>query len=51
MCIRDRFSKALAAKGRFFYRYGVNFIMIAGDIGDRAEGVGITALQGTKWWQ
>jgi len=25
--------------------------MIAGDIGDRAEGVGITALQGTKWWQ
>jgi len=47
----DQFSKALAAKGRFFYRYGVNFIMIAGDIGDRAEGVGIAALQGTKWWQ
>jgi hypothetical protein len=47
----DQFSKALTAKGRFFYRYGVNFIMIAGDIGDRAEGVGITALQGTKFWQ
>jgi hypothetical protein len=25
--------------------------MIAGDIGDRAERVGITALQGTKFWQ
>ena len=47
----DQFAKALAAKGRFFYRYGVNFVMIAGDIGDRAERVGITALQGTKYWQ
>jgi len=44
----DQFGKALAAKGRFFYRYDVNFVMIAGDIGDRAERVGIAALQGMK---
>jgi hypothetical protein len=46
----DQFSKALTAKGRFFYRYDVNFVMIAGDIGDRAERVGIAALQGMKLW-
>jgi len=47
----DQFSKALTAKGQFFYRYGVNFVMIAGDIGERAERVGIAALQGTKFGQ
>jgi hypothetical protein len=47
----NQFAKALLGKGKFFYRYGVNFLMIAGDIGDRAEPVGIAALQGTKWWQ
>jgi hypothetical protein len=47
----NQFAKALLGKGKFFYRYGVNFLMIAGDIGDRAEPVGMAALQGTKWWQ
>jgi hypothetical protein len=47
----NQFAQALLIKGKFFYRYGVNFLMIAGDIGDRAEPVGIAALQGTKWWQ
>ena len=46
----NQFAKALLSKGKFFYRYGVNFLVIAGDIGDRAEAVGIAALQGTKWW-
>jgi hypothetical protein len=47
----NQFAKALLGRGKFFYRYGVNFLVIAGDIGDRGEPVGIAALQGTKWWQ
>jgi hypothetical protein len=46
----NQFAKALLSKRQFFYRYGVNFLVIAGDVGDRAESVGIAALQGTKWW-
>jgi hypothetical protein len=46
----NQFAGALRQGGRFFYRYGVNFLVIAGDFGDRAEPVGIAALQGTKWW-
>jgi len=47
----DQFARALLVKGKYFIRYNVNFLLIAGDIGDRGEPVGIAALQGTKFWQ
>ena len=47
----DQFARALLVKGKYFVRYNVNFLLIAGDIGDRGEPVGIAALQGMKFWQ
>jgi hypothetical protein len=47
----NQFAKALVSKNHYFIRFGVNFLVIAGDIGDRAEPVGIAALQGSKYWQ
>jgi hypothetical protein len=47
----DQFAHALAQRGRYVVRYGVNFLLVAGDAGDRAEKVGIAALQGMKFEQ
>jgi hypothetical protein len=45
----DQFDKALVNRARFFYRYGVNVVMIAGDVGDRGQPLAIAALQGLKY--
>jgi hypothetical protein len=47
----DQFARALVDKGKYFVRYNVNFLMIAGDVGDRGQAVGIAALQGTQYWE
>jgi len=47
----DQFAKALLQHGRYFVRYGVNFLLIAGDVGDRGEKLAIAALQGLKFTQ
>jgi hypothetical protein len=46
----EEFDRALLAKGRYFFRYGVNVLVLAGDVGDRAEPLALAALQGAKFW-
>jgi hypothetical protein len=45
----EEFEQALVRKGRYFFRYGVNFLVLAGDIEDKAEALAIAALQGQRY--
>ena len=47
----DQFDKALGHKGQYFFRFGANILVIAGDIGDRALDVSKAALTGARFWQ
>jgi hypothetical protein len=47
----DQFDQALLNKGKHFFRFGMHVGMISGDIGDRAQPVAVTALQGAKFWE
>jgi hypothetical protein len=46
----EEFDRALAAKGKIAFRYGVNFIVLAGDYGDAGEALASAALQGASYW-
>ncbi len=48
--VRDAedFERALLSKGKYAYRYGVNFIVIEGDVGDKGEALAIAAMQGGR---
>jgi hypothetical protein len=46
----EEFDRALAAKGKIAFRYGVNFIVLAGDYGDKGEALASAALQGASYW-
>jgi hypothetical protein len=45
----EQFDHALLNKGKYFFRYGVNVLVIAGDVGDKAEAAAVAALQGAKF--
>ena len=47
----EQFDRALVNKGKYFFRFGANILVIAGDIGDRAVEVSKAAFQGAKFWQ
>jgi hypothetical protein len=46
----EEFERSLVQKGRYFFRYGVNFLVLAGDFGDRAEAVALAAFQGQRFY-
>jgi hypothetical protein len=46
----EQFERALINKGKMFFRYGVNFIVLAGDIGDKGEALAAAALEGVHYW-
>jgi hypothetical protein len=46
----EEFDRALAAKGRVAFRYGVNFVVLAGDYGEAGEALSSAALQGASYW-
>jgi hypothetical protein len=46
----EEFERALLGRGRRFYRYGVNFLILAGDVGDKAEPLAITAFERARYF-
>jgi len=46
----EEFERALLGRGRRFYRYGVSFLVLAGEIGDRAEPLAIAAFQQATYY-
>ncbi len=43
------FEDALVNKGRYYTQFGVNILVLAGDVEDRGEAVALAALQGTNY--
>jgi hypothetical protein len=43
------FEAALVNKGRYYTQFGVNILVLAGDIEDRGEAVALAALQGANY--
>jgi hypothetical protein len=43
------FREALLAKGRHFAQFGVNLLVLAGDVGDGADAVSLAAFQGLRY--
>lgn len=46
----EEFERALLGRGRRFYRFGVNLLVLAGDVGDKGESVAIAALEGSRYF-
>lgn len=46
----EEFGRALVRKGRYFVRYGVNFLMLSGDFGDKAEALAAAAMAGRSFY-
>jgi hypothetical protein len=46
----EEFERGLIGRGRRVYRYGVNFLILAGDFGDTAETLAITALERARYF-
>lgn len=46
----EEFERALVNRGGTFFRYGVNFVLLAGDFGDRGEALATAALQKASFW-
>jgi len=46
----EEFERALTARGRRFVRYGVNLLILAGDIGDKADAVSIAAFERARYF-
>ena len=44
-----QFREALVAKGRRFAQFGVNVLVLAGDVGDSADAVSLAAFQGLRY--
>ena len=47
----EEFEQALTQKGKHFFRYGVNLLVIAGDLEERAADVAAAAFQGLNYWK
>jgi hypothetical protein len=45
------FAEAFVNRGQRLFRMGANVLVVAGDAGDKAEPLALTALQGLKYWQ
>jgi hypothetical protein len=45
------FDRALMSRGKRFYRYGVSLLVLAGDVGESADAVALTAFQGATYWE
>jgi hypothetical protein len=46
----EEFGQALVRKNRYFVRYGVNFLMLSGDFGDKAEALATAAMAGRSFY-
>lgn len=44
------FDRALMNRGKRFYRYGVSLLVLAGDLGDRADALAVAAFQGATYF-
>jgi hypothetical protein len=46
----EEFDRALVNKGKYYVRYGVSVLVLAGDVGDKVEALATAALQGAQFW-
>jgi hypothetical protein len=46
----EEFERALVVKGRYYFRFGVNYLILAGDYGERAEALALAAFQGQRFY-
>ena len=46
----EEFDRALLNKGKYYFRYGVSVLVMAGDVGDKVDALATAALQGAKFW-
>lgn len=44
------FERAILGRGRRVFRYGVNLLVLAGDVGDKGESVAIAAFEGSRYF-
>jgi hypothetical protein len=44
------FDEALVSRGKYFFRYGANVLVLGGDVGDKAPALAIAALQKMEYW-
>jgi hypothetical protein len=47
----EQFDKALINRGRYFLRYGVHVLVLAGDVEGRGPDLAAAAMQGVSYWQ
>jgi hypothetical protein len=47
----EQFDKALVNRGRYFLRFGVHVLVLAGDVGARGPDLAQAAMQGVSYWQ
>lgn len=46
----DEFDEALVRGKRTFFRYGVNFVVLAGDTGDKGDALATAAFESSQYW-
>jgi hypothetical protein len=44
------FDEALVSRGKYFFRYGANVLVLGGDVGDKAQPLALAALQKMEYW-
>ncbi len=47
----EQFDRALLNKGRYYFRYGVNIVVMAGDLGDRGQPLAAAIMKDAKFWK
>jgi hypothetical protein len=47
----EQFDKALVNRGRYFLRYGVHVLVLAGDVEGRGPELAAAAMRGVSYWQ